>query len=147
MSELLPKTGPVPAVHSATERNVAARASAAIKAPAVPAEAETSMSASVSELSSARSSGAADYAKIKAGIADVVARIEPSSTRTLEPAHAEQALMALMPQPVIMLPMPPADPAMIAFVAQVAQSMATMAAQTRAAQANATPLVVEAAAS
>jgi len=94
-----------------------------------------------------RSSGAADYAKIKASIADVLARIQPTSGEVAKAAgaNAERAIVALMPNPVIVLPMPPTDPQIIAFVAQVAQSVAAQAAQARAAQAVSTPLMVEAA--
>lgn len=94
-----------------------------------------------------RSTAAADYARIQADIADVIAGIEPASPRASDSVEdADRALIALMPSPTIVLPMPPTDSKIVAFVAQVAQSVARQAAQARAAQANATPLMAQAAA-
>jgi hypothetical protein len=143
MSEFLPRTGPVPIVKSATERGPAVRPPVPAKAGSSATEAEKQPAAILTQ----RFSGAADYARIKARIAEVVSRIEPPTAPLTHPVEAaERAIVALMPAPAVTLPLPPADPQMVAFVAQVAQSMAAQAAQARAAQANATPLLVEAAA-
>jgi hypothetical protein len=144
MSEFLPRTGPVASVVSATERGPAV-----VRLPAAEQEARKQTEAPKPKAppSARRAAAAADYARIRADIADVLANIAPShdaSRATVE--KADDALMALMPQPVIVLPLPPTDPHIVAFVAQVAQSLAEKAAQTRAAQANAAPEVVEAAA-
>ena len=94
-----------------------------------------------------RSSAAADYARIHADIADVLADLKPPAASSASAANdADRAIVALMPSPVVMLPLPPTDTQMVAFVAQVAQSMARQAAQARAAHAVGTPIMIEAAA-
>ena|GEM_PF-5626517 len=94
-----------------------------------------------------RSTAAADYARIHAEIADVLAGLQQSpANRPNTTDDADRAILALMPNPVVMLPQPPTDAQMVAFVAQVAQSMARQAAQTRAAQAGTTPIMLQAAA-
>lgn len=144
MSELLPRTGPVARIVSTAERG-----SSAVPAPVPPRSAhdENESEASYAPTVSRRSSAAADYARLQADIADVLARIDPAGSKGIETASvAERQILAMMPSPVIMLPLPPTDPALVAFVAQVAQSVAERAAQARAAQAHATPIMVEAAA-
>lgn len=144
MNEFLPRTGSVASIVSTTDRG-----RTFVRIPA--AEREASKQAEAAKLkepaSARRAAAAADYARIRADIADVLANIAPphdAGGATVE--NADDALMALMPQPVIVLPLPPTDPHIVAFVAQVAQSLAEKAAQTRAAQANAASEVVEAAA-
>ncbi len=73
--------------------------------------------------------------RLQADIADVVARLEPPHSTAADATDADQHLLALMPQPIVVLPMLPADQKMIEFVAQVAQSLASQAAMARAAQA------------
>jgi hypothetical protein len=90
-----------------------------------------------------RSAAVASYARLQADIADVVARLEPPHSTTADAADADQHLLALMPQPIVVLPMPPTDQKMIEFVAQVAQSLASQAAMARAAQASVSPAEVE----
>ena len=144
MSEFLPRTGPTAPVASATERGPFARVVPVVKATRTSTEAGAAAQTNLSE----RSTAAADYAKIQADIADVLARIEPPVADPVKTAGAaEAAIVALMPSPVVVLPLPPTDPQIVAFVAQVAQSLAERTAQARAAQANATPILVEAAAS
>lgn len=87
-----------------------------------------------------RSAEVANYAKLRANIADAVANVQNHHHAA---ATGEQALMALMPQPVAMLPLPPTDQDMVEFVAQVVQSVAQQAAQAQAAQAaNVSPALV-----
>jgi hypothetical protein len=90
-----------------------------------------------------RSAAVASYARLQADIADVVARLEPPHSTPADTGNAEQHLLALMPQPIVVLPMPPTDQKMIEFVAQVAQSLASQAAMARAAQATVLPAQVE----
>ena len=143
MNEFLSRTGPVAPVVSATERHPSVRQPSPVKAMRSGIETGTQSAPGLAE----RTTAAADYAKLKANIADVLARIQPSNVRGVESTRtAERAIVALMPDPVVILPLPPADPMTVAFVAQIAQSMARQTAQTRAAQANATPIMVEAAA-
>jgi hypothetical protein len=149
MNEFLPRTGPAAPVASAKERN------AAVVRPVTAARSArngTDSGAATESRLSDRSAAAADYARIQAEIADVVARVQPSAGGSREEGgaqavgDADRAIMALMPSPVLMLPLPPTDADMVAFVAQVAQSIARQAAQTRAAHAVATPIMAEAAA-
>jgi len=144
MSEFLPRTGPVAPVVSATERGPAVRPPARPRAMRSGIETGTQSAPGLAE----RTSAAADYAKIKANIADVLAGMQPGRPNGADRAAetAERAIIALMPNPVIVLPLPPTDPNMVAFVAQVGQSIARQTAQTRAAQATSTPIMVEAAA-
>jgi hypothetical protein len=90
-----------------------------------------------------RSAAVASYARLQADIADVVAGVVPPHSTPTDAGDAEQHLLALMPQPIVVLPMPPADQKMIEFVAQVAQSLASQAAMARAAQASVSPAEVE----
>jgi hypothetical protein len=147
MNEFLPRAGAVTPVISATERSTS-------PVRAVPAtKSIRGDGGSASEWNSPayereRSAAAASYAKIQAEIANVLADLKPSSSAGAETAtnRADRAIMALMPNPVVMLPLPPTDEQMVAFVAQVAQTMARQAAQAHAAQASVTPIMVEAAA-
>jgi hypothetical protein len=143
MNDFMPRTGPVALVVSAVERIPAVRAISSTETTRSRTEAGTALPSRVTD----RSTAAADYAQLQADIAEVIARIEPASSKASDTVEAaDRALIALMPKSVVMLPMPPTDAKIVAFVAQVAQSVARQAAQTRAAQANATPFVVEAAA-
>lgn len=143
MNEFLPRTGPVASLASATERGPAVRVIPVVEATRSSTEAEAAYKPSVTQ----RSTGAADYARIQASIADILSRIKTAPASSSETViSAEKAIVALMPSPVIVLPLPPADPQIVAFVAQVAQSMAERSAQARVAQASATPIMVEAAA-
>lgn len=146
MNEFLPRAGAVTPVISATERSTS-------PVRAVPAtKSIRGDGGSASEWNSPayereRSAAAASYAKIQAEIADVLADLKPSSVGAETATNrADRAIMALMPNPVVMLPLPPTDEQMVAFVAQVAQTMARQAAQAHAAQASVTPIMVEAAA-
>lgn len=89
----------------------------------------------------------ADYARVHRDIADVVdslsVRPQPYGTDRL--AEAESALLSLLPQPSVVLPLPPADEDMVAFVAQISQSIARQSAQTRAAMSAVVPAIVDAA--
>jgi hypothetical protein len=143
MTGFLPRTEPVASAVSATERGIAGVRSVTAAAPtASHAEADAQQDAQLTE----RSAAVASYARLQADIAETVARLDPPRPNGAEMAgQAEQNLLALMPQPVVVLPMPPADQKMIEFVAQVAQSLASQAAMARAAQASVSPVTVEAA--
>ena len=144
MNEFFSGAGTVTAV-----KNTADRGKASLKSvPTIKgAEGRTEAGLQASVTLTDRASGASAYAKLQSNIADILADLKASGTNPgAEVSKASRAISSLMPQPVIMLPMPPTDPNMVAFVAQVAQSVAAQAAQTRAAQAHATPMIVEAAA-
>ncbi|MET0239008.1 MAG: hypothetical protein ABW184_03840 [Sphingobium sp.] len=89
----------------------------------------------------------ADYAKVHRDIADVVdsLSVTPQGQNPAALADAESALLSLLPQPAVILPLPPADEDMVAFVAQISQSIARQSAQTRAAMSAVAPAVVDAA--
>ena len=143
MTDLLPRTEPVASVVSATERGVSGvRGASAAASGANQADAEAQSDPQLSE----KSAATASYAKLQADIADVVARLDPPSSNGAALAdQADQSLLALMPQPVVVLPLPPTDQDMIEFVAQVAQSVASQAAMARAAQAHVSPALTDAA--
>jgi len=140
MTDFLPRTEPVASVVSATERSFpGVRGPAVASSAATHADADAQQDAQLTE----RSAAVASYARLQADIADVVARLEPPHSTPTDAGDAEQHLLALMPQPIVVLPMPPADQKMIEFVAQVAQSLASQAAMARAAQASVSPAEVE----
>lgn len=142
MTEFSPRTEPVASVVSATERGFSGVRGPAVTPVATHADANAQQDAQLTD----RSAAVASYARLQADIADVVARLEPPRTTSADAGKAEQQLLSLMPQPVVVLPMPPTDQKMIEFVAQVAQSLASQAAMARAAQASISPATVEAAA-
>ncbi|MET0241797.1 MAG: hypothetical protein ABW184_18040 [Sphingobium sp.] len=77
----------------------------------------------------------AAYAQLRQDIADVVADLGTLEPRA-DPAGidaAEHSLLSLLPQPLVVLPLPPANEHMASFVAQVTQSVARQAALARAA--------------
>jgi hypothetical protein len=143
MNDFLPRTEPVASVVSATERGLSGvRGVVAVTPAETHADANAQQDAQLTE----RSAAVATYARLQADIADVVARIDPPRPNGADLAvDADHALMALMPQPVVVLPLPPTDQDMIEFVAQVAQSLASQAAMARAAQARVAPTLVDAA--
>lgn len=143
MNEFLPRTAPISPATNAQDRG-AAMVGAISSAKSTGNDAQGEASFAIAQ--PYRTSAAADYAKIQADIADVLASIKPSAAPASAANDANNAILAMMPNPVVMLPMPPTDAKMVAFVAQVAQSLALQAAQARAAQAVATPIMTEAAA-
>lgn len=142
MTEFFSRTEPVAAVASAKERDfLAVRGVAAASQTGNHADSEAQGDPQLT----GRSAALASYAKLQADIADVVARFDAPRNTSPTVDDAEHALMALMPQPVVVLPLPPTDQDMIDFVAQVAQAVASQAAMARAAQASVSPAFVDAA--
>jgi len=141
MTEFLPRTGPVASVTGASERSLTGVRGVAAATPAE-SQADAQRDAHLQE----RSEAAASYARLQTDIANVVARLDPPRVNGGElAAQADHALLALMPQPVVVLPLPPTDKDMIEFVAQVAQSVASQAALARAAQSRISPALADAA--
>lgn len=141
MNEFLSRMEPVPSVSRVADHRLVVQAASG----AGSAQAQGQAHVQVDPQAAERSAISATYARLRADIANVLADLQPRRQPADERvAHADSALMGLMPQPVIVLPMPPTDPQMLAFVAQVAQSVAQQAAQARAAQANAPHVRVEA---
>jgi hypothetical protein len=144
MNGFMPRTEPVASSSSVHDRAVAAvRPVSAVPAPA-PVNQQSDAEAQLRERSAAKAS----YARLQADIATVIARLDPPRPNGADLAQeAERSLAQLMPQPVVVLPLPPTDQDMIDFVAQVAQSVASQAALARAAHARVSPAMVEVAAS
>lgn len=144
MNQFLPSTAPVIPAANAIERLPVVRAISPSETAGSKTEADANDRAAYADRSA---KAAADYARIQADIADVLAELQPPAPTGTDPAAAaDRAAAALAPNPVIILPMPPTDPQIVAFVAQVAQSVVQQAARTRSAQANVTPMLAEAAA-
>lgn len=142
MNEFLPRTDSTVSVR-ANERGLVVNASSGVNT----SQAKTEAGVQFASRTIDRPTASASYAKLRASIANIVADIKPTRAPASEAvATADDALMSLMPQPVIVLPLPPTNAKMVEFVAQVAQSLAQQAAQARAAQANVTPMLAEAAA-
>lgn len=89
----------------------------------------------------------ASYAEVRNRTRTVVADLAnaPKPPPPSSAAEAEAALVALLPQPAVIHPLPPASEDMVAFVSQVTGSIARQAAQARAAMSGASPAMVEAA--
>lgn len=83
------------------------------------------------------------HSRIVTVLADLKAQAAPAHPALLD--SAEHSLLSLMPQPVVVLPLPPANRDMVEFVVQVTQSIARQAAQTRAAQSSVSAAMVDAA--
>jgi len=141
MSEFIPRTEPVSAVGSATERGLAP-----MRVPKVAPGASVAGDKAADQTVTERSTLQASYAEIRQRIASVLAGLYPPRVPVAQAvATADGTISALIPQPVIVLPMPPTDPDMIAFVAQVAQSLAERTAQARVAHGGLRGATVEAA--
>ncbi|CAN5448469.1 hypothetical protein BH10PSE12_BH10PSE12_24160 [soil metagenome] len=87
---------------------------------------------------------AAEYARVHASIADILANIRsvgaPATSQAPDP---EEALLSLLPAPVIIIPLPPASKDMVERAEMMAKDMADQAALTRSAQAHVKPGTVD----
>jgi hypothetical protein len=129
MNEFLPRTEPIASVASVQTRVVGQQAAASgIKA---------GEHSAVQPAQTERPAATANYARIQADIARALQAVQNRQpvASAGDLGQAETAMMDLMPQPIVMLPMPPADAQMVEFVAQIAQSLAQQAVRTHAAQA------------
>ncbi|HWJ70352.1 MAG TPA: hypothetical protein VNS79_09925 [Sphingobium sp.] len=141
MNEFLPRTESVPAVSRVAEPRRIVQAASGASAPQMQARGDVHSDPQAAE----RSAISATYAQLRADIANVLAELQPRRRPAdAQVGQADEALLGLMPQPIIVLPMPPTDPQMLAFVAQVAQSVAQHSAHARAAQANAPAILAPA---
>lgn len=157
MNEFLPRTEPVASVVSATERKrLGIRAESPIAGTTTrtdatagstpPRSAASEEAAALASANDEQARTAALYARVQSGIGKVVADLGSGSPKTAAMLNkAEASVLDLMPQPAVVVLLPPASEDMVQFVAQVTQSIARQAAQARAAQANASPYVVDAA--
>lgn len=157
MNEFLPRMEPAASLGSATERQyrvgsvtppppASSRTDAATDVPA-PSRTAGRDTAPPAGGSDAVARALASYADIRARTRGIVVDLadtpKPPSPAVTE--KAEQELVALLPQPAVIRPLPPANPDMVRFVTDVTTSIARQAAQARAAMSGATPAIVEAA--
>ncbi|WP_336959612.1 hypothetical protein [Sphingobium aquiterrae] len=106
------------------------------KAPATAAD--------FSALSEEQLASAAEYARVHARIAELLADLRSSSSSQAVSADAtEGAIVALMPPPVFLVPLPPANRHMVERVAQLAKDMAAQATTSHVAQAHVKPGTVD----
>jgi hypothetical protein len=141
MTELPQQNVPVASAVSAVERVQSVKPAATISQSATQAGDNATSVAYPSE-STARTF--ADYARVNRDIANVVDSLGPPPA-AVGVESAESAVLSLLPQPSVVLPLPPASQDTIAFVAQVVQSIQRQAALTRAAMSGVAPVVVDAA--
>lgn len=145
MNDFLPRTEPIAAAASVQSRSAAlAQGSVAQAAAVQPGPSREIQSRSAPAREAVAST--AQYARIQADVARALQAVkdrQPVATPA-DLGSAEQAMLDLMPQPVVMLPMPPADPQIVEFVAQVAQSLGQQQMQARAAHARISPGTVDA---
>lgn len=87
---------------------------------------------------------AAEYARVHARIADIMANLRTSAgADTQSTSSAEQALVSLLPAPIVIVPLPPASKDMVEHAAAVAKQVAEQAALSRSAQARVKPGTVD----
>lgn len=86
---------------------------------------------------------AAEYARINARIADIFADLSAAAATPASHADAQHRVVALMPDPVVIIPLPPASADMVERAVKLAQEMAQRAAMARSAQSNVNPGMVD----
>ncbi len=84
---------------------------------------------------------AAEYARVNAEVADILASIRSTGSSAQSIASAEAALTALTP--IIIVPLPPASKDMVEQVARIAQRIVDQAVLAQSAQANVKPGTVD----
>jgi hypothetical protein len=90
----------------------------------------------LSQSSEEHLASAAEYARVHASISDILAGLRSSRADGISSAgDAEQAMLALMPAPVIIVPLPPASREMVEHAAAIAREVADQAAFAQAVQA------------
>ncbi|QUT05812.1 hypothetical protein KFK14_23235 [Sphingobium phenoxybenzoativorans] len=135
------KVAAVPSVPAATPVNADTQA-AVSQAPAAPTPADNAVNLAAG--SEEQLASAAEYARVHASIADILAGLragQSSNTQTND--EAESAITALLPQPVIIVPLPPASKEMVERAVMLAKAMADQAQVTRSAQAHLKPGTVD----
>jgi hypothetical protein len=104
----------------------------------------TAADAQFSAVSEDQLASAAEYARVHARIAKILADLRSSSSdQVASAAAAESAVYALMPPPVIIVPLPPANKNMVERAARLAKDMAAQATYSHAAQAHVKPGTVD----
>lgn len=154
MNEFLPRSEPVSAAANAIDRGgvpgvrgvttATAAGSATVEDARIQDRKVTDLATATwrSRENSDQGAAVADMARVQARIANVIANLQ-SDTSPGAVTDAQDHIMALLPQPVVVLPMPPASPETIRFAEMIASKMIEQAAQARLAQASARPAVVD----
>ncbi|MET0249904.1 MAG: hypothetical protein ABW164_09260 [Sphingobium sp.] len=78
---------------------------------------------------------AADYARVRARIADILADLRAQG-RASDLTQAQGAIDAMLPQPLLLVPLPPASKDAVEFAAGLARKIAEQASHALAAQAH-----------
>ena len=104
----------------------------------------TSADADLKSTSEEQLASAAEYARIHARIADILAgmRAEGSATAS-SVTNTEADIVSLLPAPVIIIPLPPASRDMVERAEMLARDIAMSASLTRSAQAHVKPGTVD----
>lgn len=82
-----------------------------------------------------QTAGMAEYAKVHARIADILADMRSASGKT-SVESAASAIQSMLPTPIILVPLPPASKEAMAHAAALARRIAQQAPYARAAQAH-----------
>lgn len=100
--------------------------------------------ADFSALSEEHLASAAEYARVHARIAEILADLRATSSDQASSAgRAEGEMVALMPPPVIIVPLPPANSDMVERAARLASDMAAQVTTSHLAQAHVKPGTVD----
>lgn len=83
-----------------------------------------------------QAASAAEYARANAQIASIFADLNATSATPPSLSQAQDRVVALLPAPIVIIPLPPANADMVQRAVEVAQEMVEKAALTRAAQAH-----------
>jgi hypothetical protein len=106
--------------------------------------ASTSGDADIASSSEEQLASAAEYARIHARIADILAGMRSDGTAPVSSAsNTEADIVSLLPAPVIIIPLPPASKDMVERAEMLAKDIAVSASLTRAAQAHVKPGTVD----
>ena len=105
--------------------------------PATQPQAAAKASAAIDPQPDEQMASAAEYVNVHARIADILADLRAgSSGASMSVDGAASAIQALMPAPIIIVPLPPASKEQVEQVALLARRMVDQAAQANAAQAH-----------
>lgn len=116
---------PVAPVPPVTARDATTTAEPAKRAPSMASQAQ----AVDDELA-----GAAEYAKVHARIANILADMRSSTPPSVD--GAASAIQSMMPQPIILIPLPPASKEAVEHAAALAKRIAQQSTYAHAAQAH-----------
>lgn len=94
--------------------------------------------ADLSSSSEEQLASAAEYARVHARIADIIADLRSDKGGQTESAiqASESAITSMLPSPIVIIPLPPASKDMVEHAVRVAKDMADQAAYAYAAQAH-----------